>query len=167
MKKFNYLLMPLLLLVTKSAWAICPLCTIAVGAGIGLSEYLGIDDVITGLWVGAIVVSVSFWTATWMNKKGWRFPLIGFVILIAYYLIVVFPLYWPMHYIGKPMNVLWGMDKLLLGIIIGSVVFFLGSIFHFYLKVENNNKVYFPMQKVVIPLVPLIVLSFIFYLIIG
>ena len=35
------------------AKAICPVCTVAVGAGIGLSRWLGIDDSITGLWIGA------------------------------------------------------------------------------------------------------------------
>ncbi|OGT92725.1 MAG: hypothetical protein A2298_03205 [Gammaproteobacteria bacterium RIFOXYB2_FULL_38_6] len=164
MKKISAAFPFLLLFMVKSAWAICPICTIAVGAGIGLSEYLGIDDTITGLWVGALVVSVSFWTSGWMKQKGWRFPLMGILILIAYYLIVVFPLYWPMHYIGRVGNTLWGMDKLLLGIIVGSIVFFFASIFHFYLKAENHDKVYFPFQKVVIPVVPLIIFSFIFYL---
>ncbi len=41
-----------LFLGANSAQAICPICTIAVGAGVGFSRYLGIDDTIAGLWIG-------------------------------------------------------------------------------------------------------------------
>lgn len=38
------------LIFAKKALAVCPICTVAVGAGVGLSRCLGIDDSITGLW---------------------------------------------------------------------------------------------------------------------
>lgn len=150
-------------LLTPSAFAICPLCTIAVGAGIGLFEWLGISDLISGLWIGALIVSLSFWTANWFNRKGWRFPLQGLVMLIAYSIIIVLPLYYPMGYIGRPDHSLWHVDILLLGIIIGAILFFCASILHLYLKIRNQDKVYFPLQKVVLPVLPLVLLSIIFY----
>ena len=39
------------------ALALCPVCAIAVGAGIGVSRWLGVDDTITGVWVGGLIVS--------------------------------------------------------------------------------------------------------------
>lgn len=64
---------------------------------------------------------------------------------------------------GHELNKLWGIDKILLGIIIGSVAFMGGAISHILVKKRNNNKVYFPLQQVVIPVLPLIGLSIIFY----
>ncbi len=146
------------------ACAICPICAIAVGAGIGLAQWLGTDDSVTGLWVGGLVVSLIMWTIYWLDKKNIRFK--GRIILttVLYYLLIVFPLY-PIGIIGHPLNKLWGMDKLVLGVIIGSVFFFVGGMLHFALKKAHNNRVYFPFQKVVFPIVPLIILSFVFYFI--
>lgn len=39
--------------LTAKAQAVCPVCTVAVGTGVGLSRWLGVDDTITGLWLGA------------------------------------------------------------------------------------------------------------------
>ena len=60
---------------------------------------------------------------------------------------------------------IWGMDKILFGIVIGSVVFLAGNLTYEYLKKSNNNKAQFPFQKIILPVAPLIILSFIFYFI--
>jgi hypothetical protein len=152
-----------MLFVIPAAWAICPLCTVAVGAGIGFFEWFGLSDLIIGLWVGGLVVSLAFWTADWFHRKHWDFPLQGLVMLIIYSAIIVVPLYYPLGYIGRLGNTLWHIDRLLLGIIIGGIVFFFGSILHMYLKIRHEGRVYFPLQKVIVPILPLLLLSFIFY----
>jgi hypothetical protein len=151
-------------LYVATAWAICPVCTIAVGAGIGLAQWMGIDDSITGLWVGGFIVSLILWTINWLNKKNIRFPVPGRAILVVvgYYALVIIPLYLK-GIMGHALNTMWGIDKLLLGIILGSVVFLIGGCWYGYLKRKNNNHAYFPFQKVVMPIAPLIILSIIFY----
>jgi hypothetical protein len=143
-----------------SAFAVCPLCTVAVGAGLGVSEWLGVDDTVSGLWVGALVISLSIWTVRWLKKKNvnlkWAFPL----TLVFYYLLILFSL---KSFIGHALNKLWGFDKLLLGITIGSILFLFGSLLSGYLKKKNNNHSYFPGQKIVIPLIPILFLSLFFY----
>ena len=52
-----------------SSYAICPICTLAVGAGVGLSRWLGVDDTVTGLWIGGLTVSMILWTIFWADKK--------------------------------------------------------------------------------------------------
>lgn len=144
--------------------AVCPLCTVAVGAGVGFSRWLGIDDTITGLWVGGLIVSLITWTEGWLEKKNIRFKGRTFLIVIAYYALVVIPLYYS-GIIGHPLNTLCfcNLDKLLFGIIMGSIAFWCGASWHSYLKEKNNNNVYFPFQKVVIPILPLIILSILYY----
>ena len=152
------------LLYSLQTYAVCPLCTIAVVAGVGLSRYLGIDDTITGLWIGGATVSLILWTIDWFDRKNFRFIGRNFITAILYYSMIVLPLYY-YDILGHPLNVLWGVDKLFLSLAIGSVVFFIGAIWYFYIKKNNDGHAYFPFQKVVMPIAPLIILSIVFYFI--
>ena len=144
------------------AQAVCPICTVAVVAGVGLSRWLGIDDSITGLWIGGLTVSLIAWTIDWLKRKNFHFYGRKTITVVVYYLLIVAPLYY-YKIIGHPLNTLWGVDKLLFGIIVGSVMFFLGALWYYQLKAQNNGHAYFPFQKVVMPISPLIILSLIFY----
>lgn len=155
---FAFLLLPL------STQAVCPVCTVAVAGGVGLSRWLGIDDAITGLWIGGLAVSLIAWTINWMNKKNIHYKGRKISIILLYYLLIVVPLYYS-GIIGYPDNALWGIDKLFLGITLGSVFFVAGERICCYLKKRNDGKVHFPFQKVALPVIPLIILSAIFYLI--
>lgn len=148
----------------SSAHAFCPVCTVAVGAGVGLAQWLGIDDSVTGLWVGGLTISLIMWTLNWFNKKNINFKGKRTVTFLGYCLLIVVPLYYT-KVMGHPLNKLWGMDKLFLGIIIGSVFFMLGGVWYSYLKKRNNDRAYFPFQKIVMPVGALVILSFIFYFI--
>ena len=155
-----FLLLPL---AAAKAVPICVICTAAVSAGVGLSRWLGVDDAITGLWIGALAASLSLWTINWLSGKNIRFFGRQPLVFIIYYASIIWPLY---HYniIGHPLNKLWGIDKLLLGIIAGTIGFIVAVIFNEYLKKKNNGHVYFPFQKVVIPVGLLLILSFTIYL---
>ena len=146
-----------------SAKAICPICTVAVGAGVGFSRWLGVDYTVTGLWIGGLTVSIIMWTIDWIEKKKILFKEGKILTALAYYAIIVIPLYWT-GIMGHPFNKIWGIDKLLVGIVIGSATFFAGGTWYYNLKAKNGGHAYFPFQKVVMPVSPLIVLSFIFYL---
>ncbi len=144
--------------------AVCPLCTVAVGVGIGFSRWLGIDDSITGLWIGGFVVSLIEWTLNWLEKKKYNFRGAGIVVTIGYYLLIVAPLY-SMHMLGNFFSIpyfTW-LDKLLLGIIVGSLAFYTGAQWHYFLKEKNNGKVYFSFQKVILPVGSLLLISIIYY----
>jgi len=148
------------------ASAVCPLCTIAVGAGIGLSRYLGVDDIISGLWIGGLIVSLIFWTLDWLSKKNVKFRLLPVVVTVVMYAITVIPLK-TMNIIGHPLNTLFcGVDRLIFGIGVGSLVFIFAVLLNNLLKKKNNGKVYFPYQKVVVPISSLLIASVIAYLII-
>jgi len=75
MKKFTYYFLIIFggIIQALPAKAVCPVCTVAVGAGLGFSRYLGIDDTISGIWIGGLMVSISFWTIDWMKTKKWNY----------------------------------------------------------------------------------------------
>jgi len=160
--KINLTVFLTLLVFTKQILAICPICTIAIGVGVGLAEYLGIDNSISGLWIGGFTVSLILWTINWFEKKKVSFPGRSLATTIVYYFIIVFPLYYPMGLIGHPSDKLLGIDKLVLGIIIGSVVLLLNSAIYSYIKAKRG-KPHFPFQKVVMPIASLFILSFVLY----
>ena len=170
MKKINKILTflsfsALALSAAKIANAVCPVCVVAVGAGLGISRFLGIDDTISSMWIGALLASLSIWTIIWLVKKGWGFKYQKIVIPGAYYLLTLLPL-WYYGIMGHPLNTIFGIDKILFGSILGTAVFMATVWLHNYLKQKNNGKSFFPYQKVVLPVVILLIFSIILWTII-
>jgi|GEM_PF-338927 len=147
-----------------SASAVCPVCVVAVGAGVGLSRWLGIDDSITGIWIGGLTLSVVMWNLNWFQKKNIKFPAKNILTFLAYYILIFVSLRWS-NFIGHPINKLWGVDKLVLGITVGTICFAIGNFYYSYLKNKNNGHAYFPFQKVVLPVTSLLIISLVFYII--
>lgn len=147
---------------TASANAVCPVCTVAVGTGVGLSRWLGVDDTVTGLWLGGLNVSMIIWTLHWMESRNVKFKGRGLVTTIGYYLLLLAPLYFG-DLLGHPRNAFHGVDKLLLGIGAGSLAFFAGAWWYERIKEKHGGHANFPFQKVVLPVSPLLVLSVIFF----
>lgn len=163
---YFFLIFVFVFLLNQNVFAVCPLCTIAVGAGVGFSRWLGVDDLIAGLWIGGLIVSLIIWTENWLEKKNIRFKRRVFISVLIYYAVVIIPLYY-LGIIGDTANTFyffkWGLDKLLVGIVAGSISFWFGASWYYYLKEKNGGRAYFPFQKVVMPISPLVLLSLIFY----
>ncbi len=150
------------IMYSGTAQAVCPVCTVGVVAGVGLSRWLKIDDSITGLWIGGLTVSLIIWTIDWLEKKKIKFIFRKLLVITLYYGLIVAPLFFT-GIMGHELNKLLGVDKLLLGIVLGSVLFLAGNLYYEYLKKNNNGRAYFPFQKVVMPITPLVLLSIFFY----
>ncbi|MEM5799578.1 MAG: hypothetical protein QXZ43_02850 [Candidatus Aenigmatarchaeota archaeon] len=156
----------IILLSIKKVAAVCPLCTIVVGAGVGLTRYFGIDDLITGTWIGALILSSSLWLIDWLEKKKIKFFAMKQIVITSFYLIVLVPLYFS-GFIGHPGNTFLGIDKILLGCFLGTIIFIKAILADKYLRKLNKNKVLFSYQKVIIPIVFLFIASIIIYLLLG
>lgn len=168
MKKLLIFLSPIIFLLSpKTALAVCPVCTIAVGAGLGLSRFLGIDDTISGVWVGGLVVSLSFWFVDWLTKKNlkilkkWSNQALVVASIILWSLLTYLPL-WKTGVIGHPFNTILGIDKLLFGSILGAGAFFLGVFADKKVR-EKKGKQLFNFQRVVFPVVCLLIASLVVY----
>lgn len=147
------------------AQAVCPICTIAVAGGLGISRMLGIDDVITGVWIGGLIISTGMWTADFTKKRKWPIPHSELLSIIGYYLLVLVPLYWS-DFIGLPGNTLGGVDKIILGTAIGSFMFIVGMWLDKYLRKINDGKVFVYFQKVLLPVSMLTITSVVLYLVV-
>ena len=150
---------------------VCPVCTIAVGAGVGFLREFGVNDLITGLWFGALIVSSIMWFIDWMNRKNIHFLFRKILVIAVFYAIFIIPLYYiklgGKVIMGDPANVMLGMDKILVGVIIGTFIFISAVVSNNYLKKINGDKAVIKYQKVLIPLVFLIIASVITFLLLG
>ncbi len=166
-KTLLYTIPATLIFSAQATYAVCPLCVVAIGAGLGLSEYLGIDDTISALWIGALLWGMTDWTIQWFKRKKWLIAWSwgrDLLIFLFYYGLTIWSL-WDKGYIGHPFHQLWGIDKLLLGIAIGTITLIVSDESYKVMKKNNHNHAYFPFQKVIMPVVALAILSIVFYFI--
>jgi len=155
-------------LFPASASAICPVCTIAVGAGLGISRWLGIDDTVSGVWVGGIILSSSFWFLDWLEKKNfkslslyYKFQYKKWLVTLLMYALVIVPLI-TSGIIGHPFNTILGIDKLIFGTAIGSISFLAGMWLDKKAR-EAKGKQLFSFQKVAFPVGALIIASLVLF----
>lgn len=152
------------LLFAPEALAVCPVCTIAVGAGLGLSRFLGIDDSVTGVWAGGLILSTSFWLSDWLTKKfKFNFKYKTLLVVVLMYALVFVPL-WTTEIIGHPFNTILGIDKFIFGAIVGSLVF-LKTVWLDKKVRQIKGKQLFNYQKVLFPILGLLIASLVLFLI--
>lgn len=155
-------------------YAVCPVCVVAVASGFGLSRWFGVDDIISSMWIGAVLWSFSAWTLLLLKTKkegagrfNWikDFKYSDVIIPVFYYAFALIPLYFT-EIIGHPQNKVFGIDKIIFGVFLGTAVFLASVRLHNYLKQKNGGKSFFPYQKIVLPVSILIIASLILYKII-
>lgn len=122
-----------------------------------MSRYLGVDDLIIGVWVGGLLVSLGLWMATYVKKtffKGQQWLAVVILWLTTYLGFKEAKL------IGNPTCTIHGHDKLLSGMVFGTVAFMLGFGLDYLLRKlnkKNPGKAFFPYQKVAAPIFFLII----------
>lgn len=139
----------------------CPVCTIGIAAGLGLSRWLKVDDSISGLWIGALLLALSILTYNWLFRRSVRkqfFILI--VIIIAYWALSFYPLH-AAGIIDETCKTIWGINRLIFGSLVGLVVAALSLLADKLSRRNRGGKAVFKYQKVIIPISFLLVASFI------
>lgn len=163
-KYFKYIFSFLVVALPAKTLAMCPVCTVAVIGGLGLSRWLKVDDTISGVWIGALIISISYWTSNYLKSRKISFFARDFLVSTFYLTTTIAPLYY-YEVIGHPFNKLWGLDKLILGLIVGSLIFIFSVGFYQWLKEKNGGRAHFPFEKIAIPVLSLGLTSLVFFLI--
>jgi hypothetical protein len=140
-----------------AANAVCPVCTVAVGAGLATLEIWGVDILLAGIWAGAFTMVMVFWTAKWMSKHNFQNALWYLADFILWYGFLAGIYLLPQFKYGAA--TIWGYDKLMVGIMSGTIVYFVAEKFNAALRRRNHGKSYFAFQKVVVPIVALSILT--------
>lgn len=138
----------------------CPVCAVVIVSGLGISRMLGISDNVIGIWTGAILLAISNWLVLLLKKKNINNKIVNILVYLFDYLLIL-PLY-----LGETPKIVFNLNKILFidsflfSVLIGSLTLFLSSKLYYYMK-EKNGKSHFPFEKVVLPIVSLIIVSFI------
>ncbi len=156
------------LLFANAANAVCPVCTIAIGAGLEGMRILGVKDVLTGIWAGGLTVSLIGWTANYMRKHGVK-NIFWYILNPVVYIALLMGVYFVPS--ENPIvkwwdNCMWGIDQFLLGILVGAATFIIMELWYMRIKRNNGGHALFPFQKVVMPFVGLLVMTGVFWAII-
>lgn len=162
--KWIFALLTLPFLFPEKTLAVCPVCTVSIGGGLWLAQKLGIDESIIGLWLGGIIISAAMWMYTILQRKHISFPYLGVALIGIYYLAAILALRFSGS-IGTSPQPIFGLDRILFGMILGSVVFILTINWYRYMKFKNNNHAFFPFQKIVMTLSSLLIFSISFHII--
>lgn len=69
------------LFLIKEVHAHCPLCTIGAAAAAGGAVYLGVNNLVIGLFIGAFAVSMGWWFSNLIKKKFIPFQRTAIILL--------------------------------------------------------------------------------------
>lgn len=142
--------------------AFCPVCVPTAAALLGVSRWTGIDDMITGVWIGALLLSLTALTHNWLSKKNINLVFSELIWFTVWYGLTLIPL-WYLGIIGHEANLFYGWDRLILGTLIGTVISLIMVNVHEGLKKINHDQHYFPYQRLIIVFSGLIATCLILY----
>ena len=81
---------PLIIFLSKSVMAHCPLCVVGAGAAGAAAMWLGVSKVVVALFLGAFAMAMGMWFARIIKKK--YIPLQNFLIVALIFFTTVLPL---------------------------------------------------------------------------
>jgi len=134
-----------------------PLCTIGIAGGLQISHWLGINDLTLGLWIGALILSLSVQFNRFLIRKGRSFKFSFWLILLLTFIFSFLPL---VDYFrqGK-VSLLWGIPQVIIGAIGGGLVLYFTDKINNTIIKKHHGKVYFYYQRTIVPIVVLILFS--------
>lgn len=146
------------MIFVKAVYAQCPVCIVTVGGGLYIAKKLGIDDLLVSIWFSALNTAFALWFASLMKKKLLKRSLIWSVGL---YLVSLWYLSFT-NQIGHPGNKFLGIDKIVFGMTLGFILVYVSAFLDRLVRQKNHGKVVIFYQKVIIPVVILLLTTGIF-----
>lgn len=144
-----------LLPVSAFANPACPICTVAVVAGVGMAQNYNISPTVVGLWAGALLVLLGYWVLKFMDKRNWHFWGRNVLVLTLSVATIGFVYVGGIKYSPESMCGWFNIDPILFGTICGALIFIGTSKLYEWMKARNGGHAHFPFEKVVLPIITL------------
>lgn len=157
MRKVFLIVLFSFILITP-VYAHCPLCAAATGAAVATARFYGVDDTITGTFVGAFIIATGLWMNNMLKKRKGGKNYFSFqtpaILALSFALMLV-----SLYFVG-----LLHLDKLLAGTIGGTIITLVAFGAHHEFRKINKNHNYVPMQGILLPFLFLIAFNLCLYL---
>lgn len=160
MKRFLLLLALLSYPFPSFANPACAVCTVAIGASLSVARRLGVEDSVVGLWAGALLTLLGYWTIAFFDKKGWQFRGRDVFLLLVSVGMIGFIYIDEVVYAPKIIWQVFYLDPILFSTILGMLLFIYTEKFYQWLKQRNGGHAHFPFEKVVLPVAVLALFSY-------
>ena len=138
----------------------CAVCTVAIGASLGVAREMGVSDAVVGLWAGALLTLLGYWTIVYFDKKNLHFWGRDFLLLLVSVGMIGFIYIDEVVYAPKIIWQVFYLDQILFSAILGMLLFIYTEKFYQWMKERNGGHAHFPFEKVVLPVVTLFVASY-------
>ncbi len=148
--------------VKASANPACPVCTIAIGASLGVARELGVEDTVVGLWAGALLTLLGYWAVVFFERRNWRFVGRDFLLMLMSVGMIGFIYINEVQYTPEVIWHVFYLDPILFSAVLGMLLFVFSQKFYGWMKRRNNGHAHFPFEKVVLPLIFLLAASLYF-----
>lgn len=155
-------LVGLLLVLPFSVLAFCPLCVLATGALTGAFRWLGVDDLIIGLWLGGFLLSTSVMVGNYLRLKTKKLSNYSAAVAIALYGLTIILFYYD-GILSTPYNSIFGISRIVIGLIGGSLLLLATPYLNKILKRTNNGENFIPRQKMLLGIFLLLFFSLVAY----
>ncbi len=138
-----------------AALAHCPVCTAATAVAVGAGRVYGVDDGIMGVLIGGFLVSSALWLNNVFKRRNWvLFPGQGLAIVVASLILTIVGFQKGNLLTGA---LLWGMPRLLAGMLVGTGAAMAGEGVHASLRASNHGKNHIALQGMIILLASMLV----------
>ncbi len=137
----------------------CPICTIAIGAGVGVAESLGVPSVVVGIWAGALLTLLGYWMIKFFDKRGWKFWGRDALLIGVSVAMIGFAYVGDLQYTPQEIWSVIYLDPILFGALLGMVVLIVVEKLYEWMKRKNGGHAHFPFERVVLPVVALALVS--------
>lgn len=162
-----------LLVSVKFAEAHCPLCVVGAATVAGGAVWLGVNEAIVGVFIGAFAVSIGWWISRMIKKK--YIPFQKTLIILISFATTIFPIlslfkgFYPFYIsvmggYGSLLNRTYLINLFLLGSIIGGLIVCITPMLSRKISSLREGKI-IPYQGTTLTLILLIFLSGIIYII--
>ena len=159
MKKMLFVAPLVLGMLSRSVSAHCPLCTISAAAVAGGATWLGVNQIVVGLFMGAFAASMGWWFSGLVKKRF--FPMQKPLIILLIFITTILPVLpligtgiFPLHIsvagdYGSLLNRTYVINSFLAGSIAGGLLVSLTPWLSSRITLLRNRKT-FPFQGTVL-----------------
>lgn len=125
----------------------CAVCTVAIGASLSVARKMGVEDSIVGLWAGALLTLLGYWSIMFFDKRNWHFRGRDFLLLLLSVGMIGFIYVAEVDYTPVVIWKIFYMDTILFSSLLGMLIYIGSQKLYQRMKAGNGGHAHFPLKR--------------------